>query len=248
MTVWAVIGHDGQEARAMSLRGSTIVHEARGPDTNTAVSRLDPVPEARYRIGEGRSVDLPAALLPGPSQGLPGLSQTSPPDLLDGWVRLLLIGLVRQRPDWDGVAWIIGRDLSHWVQISAAEAVSCQSFLTPKLRGILGGGLPPCPRALSDSLSRPERLAAHLRTAQVSGDAAALSGYLLGAELAAARPYWLGQSVSLVAESACAAGHADALEAMGVQVVSFEPDSLLPSACAALAQSLGHADAGRGAH
>ena len=49
----------------------------------------------------------------------------------------------------------------------------------------LGAVTPPDTEAVTDSLSRPERLAAHLRSAEVTGNSAALSGHLVGAELAA---------------------------------------------------------------
>ena len=45
---------------------------------------------------------------------------------------------------------------------------------------------------------------------------ARLSGLLIGAELAAARPYWLGQNVAIVGASGIAGRYARALSVLGV--------------------------------
>lgn len=242
MTDWAAIGHDGQQARVFELRGSTVIRERRAPDTASALAQIVPPPRILYRIGEGRSDALPIGLLPRSGHDLADLSQDSPSDVIEGWVRLLLIGLLRERVHWDGVAWVILPNLSHWVHLSAGEAISCQSFLTPQLVSTLGGALWPCDEALSASLSRPERLAAHLHAARMTGDREALTGHLLGAELAAARPYWLGQSVSLIASAEISSGYGAALAGLGAPVSTFDPDSLLAPAFAALASVLGHSE------
>lgn len=240
MSDWAIVGHDGRRSRAFLLRDGRVVDSADGPDREAALAALSARPDRVFHIGEGAPDSLPAALLPGsPGRGLPGLTQESPADVLDGWVRLLLLGFAEARPDWDGVALVLTDQLSHWVHLSAREAVSCQSFLTPRLMHALGGTLPADMDALGDSLSRPERLAAHLRSAEVTGRADAISGHLIGAELAAARPYWLGQSVILIDGGASGAGHAAALEAQGVPVSRHDPEVILSEALAALGERIG---------
>ncbi|MEQ8901935.1 MAG: 2-dehydro-3-deoxygalactonokinase [Roseovarius sp.] len=240
MTDWAIVGHDGHRARAFLLRGGRVVDSADGPDREAALAALSARPDRVFHIGEGAPDSLPAAVLPGnPARGLPGLTQDSPADVLDGWVRLLLLGFAEARPDWDGVALVLTEQLSHWVHLSAREAVSCQSFLTPRLIAALGGTLPADTGALGDSLSRPERLATHLRSAEVTGRADAISGFLIGAELAAARPYWLGQSVALIDGGGCGSGHAAALEAQGVPVSRHDPEVILSEALAALGERIG---------
>ena len=82
-------------------------------------------------------------------------------------------------------------------------------------------------------------LAAHLRSAEVTGRADAISGHLIGAELAAARPYWLGQSVVLIDGGASSAGHAGALEAQGVPVSRYDPEVILSEALAVLGERIG---------
>ena len=187
------------------------------------------------RVGEGVAAPLPAPLLPERlGSGLPGFTQDSPPDCLDGWTRLLLIGLA-DRTNRDGIACVTTPTLAHWVHLSAGEAVSCQSFLTPRLATALDAGDGADERALADTLSRPERLAAHLRAAEVQGAPASLTGHLLGAELAAARPYWLGQTITLVGSDPATAPRATALAAQGVPVARTDPDTLLSGAIAALA-------------
>lgn len=241
MTDWAVIGHDGQAHRAFAMSGPKVTHQSSGADEAAALAGLGATARL-YRIGEGRPDALPCRLLPGPGRGLAGLTQDQPADVIDGWVRLILMGFAARHPNWDGVACVLSQTLSHWVHLSADEAVSCQSFLTPTLASSLGAAMPPDSTAISDSLSRPERLAAHLRSAQVSGTPGALSGHLLGAELAAARPYWLGQSVALIAPDEGASGYGDALKTQGVPVAQHDPETLLPDALAALAGVLGFTD------
>ena len=231
MSLWRLCGHDGTTGRALALDGPRITGEARADTADAALAALDgsgPV----LRIGEGVAAPLPASLLPKrPGPGLPGLTQESPPDCLDGWVRLLLIGCA----DHDGIVCVITPTLAHWVHLSAGEAVSCQSFLTPRLATALDAADTADEDALADTLSRPERLAAHLRSAQVQGAPAALTGHLLGAELAAARPYWLGQSVTLIGPDRATAPRATALKAQGVPITRTDPDTLLSAAIAALA-------------
>jgi 2-dehydro-3-deoxygalactonokinase len=79
--------------------------------------------------------------------------------------------------------------------------------------------------ACRDTLSRPETLAQRLfsiRAGQLldgtSGevDARACRGYLIGAELAAARPYWLGQEVVVAGAPALPEVYAKALATQGV--------------------------------
>jgi len=233
MSDWAIVGHDGRRARAFVLRGGRVVDSADGPDRDAALAALVAIPERIFHIGDGVPDSLPAALLPtAPRRGLPGLTQESPADVLDGWVRLLLLGLVEAQPDRDGVALVLTGQLSHWVHLSAREAVSCRSFLTPRLIAALDGRQPADTDAVADSLSRPERLAAHLRSAEVTGNTGAITGHLIGAELAAARPYWLGQSVAIIA--ADSPPHAEALAVQGVHVTVEPPAPLVPAALAAL--------------
>jgi 2-dehydro-3-deoxygalactonokinase len=72
---------------------------------------------------------------------------------------------------------------------------------------------------------RPERLGARLFSLRAEGliaglspqaARARLSGLLIGTELAAAKPYWLGQRVTLIGAEKLSAAYARALSAQGV--------------------------------
>ena len=147
-------------------------------------------------------------------QVIPALRQQSPSGLLQG-AETRIAGFLSLNKDWDGVICLPGAT-SVWAQISAGEVVSFQTFLTGELLDLLGDGTPAegtalddtaFDDALSDGLSRPERLAGRL--ASIRADLALkdippptaearLAGTLIGAELAAARAYWLGQTLAVI--------------------------------------------------
>ena len=155
---------------------------------------------------------LPTALR---SEGpMRALSQTTPPAHLPAKLRARVLFYVEERPNWDGVVTIDGDGVHHWIHVSAGEAISMMGFLTPQLIADLGGAETPDMAALSDTMSRPERLAAQLRSAQVAGDAAAITGHLIGAELAATKVYWLGQEVVLLWQGP----YTEALKSQGVHI------------------------------
>jgi len=69
---------------------------------------------------------------------LPGFVQSTPPDAISADVRQHLIDLINTHSGWDGVVLYIGDETTHWMQISAEELISCQSFLTPRLIAWMG--------------------------------------------------------------------------------------------------------------
>lgn len=166
----------------------------------------------------------------------PGLKQTNPADVMRG-EETQIAGALSMMPGYDGVLCLPGTH-SKWAQISAGEVVSFQTFMTGEMfallsetsvlrHGMQGDGWDDAAfdSAVSDALSRPERLGARLFSLRAEGliagltpDAARarLSGLLIGTELAGARPYWLGQRVTLVGEAKLAAAYARALESQGV--------------------------------
>ena len=75
-----------------------------------------------------------------------------------------------------------------------------------------------------------DKLRAHLRMAELSGQPAALTGHLIGAELTAARAYWLGQQVVCVGAPVLAT----ALASQGVPCDVADPDDLTAKALNAL--------------
>ncbi len=171
----------------------------------------------------------------------PGLKQTTPADVMRG-EETQIAGALSLVPGYDGILCLPGTH-SKWAQISAGEVVSFQTFMTGEMfallseasvlrHGLQGDGWDDTAfdAAVSDALSRPERLGARLFSLRAEGliadltPAAArarLSGLLIGTELAAARPYWLGQRVTLVGASRLSNAYARALKFQGVDAQSL---------------------------
>jgi 2-dehydro-3-deoxygalactonokinase len=160
---------------------------------------------------------------------VPGLKQRDPPDVMRG-EETQIAGFLAGEPDFDGILCLPGTH-SKWAHVSAGEVVSFTSFMTGEIFALLGResvlrhsvaadgwSEPDFLEAVDETLSRPERLAARLfglRAESLLADLAPerararLSGLLIGAELAATRPYWLGRDLVLIG----AAGLADAYRA-----------------------------------
>lgn len=233
---WIALGRTADGARAIAVERRHIRTSATGPDEAAALAALDIGSARIIRIGDGTPDRLPAPVLPRAGKGLPGFIQDRPADVIGGWTRLWIAGFLARHPDWDGVIRATDGGVSHWIRISADEAVSSQSFLTPRLIALLGGAAEPDPGAIENSLSRPERLAAHLRVAEVTGEAGDVSGHLIGAELAAARPYWLGQRVAVL--ETLPSPFTEALAVQGVPCDACDPETLLADGLPALAKAL----------
>ncbi|MDJ0827302.1 MAG: 2-dehydro-3-deoxygalactonokinase [Rhodobacter sp.] len=167
---------------------------------------------------------------------VPGIKQDSPADVIRG-EETQIAGYLAQLSGFNGVLCLPGTH-AKWVHISAGEIVSFRTFLTGELFALLsetsvlrhsvapaGWDAAAFQAALAETLSRPETLAAglfNLRAEALLHDQAPetararLSGLLIGAELAAARAYWLGQEVALIGAPALTALYADALAAQGL--------------------------------
>ncbi len=170
---------------------------------------------------------------------IPGLSQDRPADVMRG-EETQIAGFLNLNPGWDGVLCLPGTH-TKWVHISAGEIVSFQTFMTGELFDLLshtsvlrhsvgGDGWDDTAfdAALSETLSTPERLAARLFMLRASdllhaqskaAARASLSGYLIGAELAAARAYWLGQNIGILGSGDQARAYRAGLETQGVPVL-----------------------------
>ncbi|WP_295042541.1 2-dehydro-3-deoxygalactonokinase [uncultured Paracoccus sp.] len=159
---------------------------------------------------------------------LPGLVQDRPLDLIGAAVPRIT-GHLAADPGFDGVLCLPG-DPSAWVQISASEVVSFRSFLTARILSSLtvpgdAAADDEFTNAVAQAMSRPASLAADLSSVRAGielsriGQAAAatrIAGLLIGAELAAARPWWLGQNVVIIGHGRLADCYAAALAAQGV--------------------------------
>ncbi|MFQ6551370.1 2-dehydro-3-deoxygalactonokinase [Aestuariibius insulae] len=173
---------------------------------------------------------------------LPGLKQTAPPDVMRG-EETQIAGFQALNPGWDGVLCLPGSH-TKWVEISAGEIVSFQTFLTGELfaslsehtvlrHTVVADGVDDeaFASAVSDAIARPERLASGLfalRAAHLLEDLspkrarARLSGLLIGAELAAARPYWLGRAVAVIGAGGLSRLYTAALAAQGVPAIQAD--------------------------
>lgn len=198
--------------------------------------------EAPYRATPCTPV-APGALVLVPTQDVrlqmmiaPGLKQISPADVMRG-EETQIAGALSLLPGFDGVICLPGTH-SKWVHISAGEVVSFQTFLTGEMfallseqsvlrHGMADGGWEKeaFDQGVADALSHPEKIAARLFTLRAEGliagltsgaARARLSGLLIGLELAAAKPYWLGQQVVLVGTAALSSNYARALATQGL--------------------------------
>lgn len=167
----------------------------------------------------------------------PGLKQASPADVMRG-EETQIAGALQMMPGYDGVLCLPGTH-SKWVHVSAGEVVSFQTFMTGEMfallseasvlrHGMQGGGWDDAAFdvGVSDALSKPEKLGARLFSLRAEGliagltpqaARARLSGLLIGTELAAAKPYWLGQRVTLIGAEKLSAAYARALGIQGVE-------------------------------
>ena len=167
---------------------------------------------------------------------LPGLAQAAPCAIMQT-AAIRIAGFLSLNTDWDGVICLPG-DQTHWALVSAGEVVSFQSFLTLSTLTSLAELPVLAPAfsdadwdrdaladAVSDAMSKPERLAARLAEIQAdmilnnpapASSLGRLLGLLIGAELAAARPYWLGQNLAVIGDDLHSAPYAAALGQQGL--------------------------------
>ena len=172
---------------------------------------------------------------------VPGLKQNSPPDVMRG-EETQIAGFLSAHQNWDGVICLPGTH-TKWAQISAGEVVSFRTFMTGEMFDLLCGqsvlrhsiddGWDEASfiDAVADTLSKPEQLAARLfglRAADLlHGQSkniahASLSGFLIGAELAASRPYWLGQQLAVIGSESLTKAYATALQQQGALVETVD--------------------------
>ncbi|MEM6387458.1 MAG: 2-dehydro-3-deoxygalactonokinase [Pseudomonadota bacterium] len=166
---------------------------------------------------------------------LPGLCQSEPPDVMRG-EETQIAGFLAEDPGFDGILCMPGTH-TKWVQISVGEVVSFRTFMTGELfaliseqsvlRHSMDGDFDDdaFAAAVRDGLNDPHMLAGRFFALRADGllgspepgtARARLSGLLIGAELAAAKPYWLGQRVALLGAGKLTELYARALAREGV--------------------------------
>jgi 2-dehydro-3-deoxygalactonokinase len=177
---------------------------------------------------------------------VPGLRQENPADIMRG-EETQIAGFLVQEPDFDGVLCLPGTH-TKWVRISAREVVGFQTFMTGEMFDLLAehsilrhsvkaGALDgdAFDAAVRGGLSEPERLMRSLFSIRAEGTLAPvpahvararLSGTLIGAELAAARGYWLGHDIAVAGAPALCDLYARALKGQGVPARAYDADPL----------------------
>ena len=176
---------------------------------------------------------------------LPGVSQDNPADVMRG-EETQIAGFIAEHPDFDGVLCLPGTH-TKWVRISAEEIVSFQTVMTGELFALLSTGsvlrhsvgegwdASAFETAVSDGISRPQAIAAKLFTLRANSllhdqapdvARARLSGLLIGLELAATKPYWLGQEIALIGAPDLCKTYATALIAQGLTPTTYSGDDM----------------------
>ncbi|MFT7108159.1 MAG: 2-dehydro-3-deoxygalactonokinase [Yoonia sp.] len=162
---------------------------------------------------------------------IPGIMQTDPADVMRG-EETQITGFLARNKSWGGVICLPGTH-TKWVHVSADEVISFQTFMTGELFNTIatqtvlrhsiateGWDDAAFIEGLETAMSRPERLATRLFSLRAKGllngmqgntARAHLSGLLIGAELAGAKPYWLGQQIAVIGDSGLAKLYVTAL-------------------------------------
>lgn len=175
-----------------------------------------------------------------------GLKQDKPADVMRG-EETQIAGFLAANPSFDGVICLPGTH-TKWARISAGEVVSFQTFMTGELFACLSDYSvlrhsvttkdwddAAFSQAIDDALSKPESMAARLfslRAESLLNDLAPasararLSGLLLGAELAASRPYWLGLDIAIIGTKGLSELYATALRQLGCAPTIPEAENL----------------------
>jgi len=177
---------------------------------------------------------------------IPGLKQTSPADVMRG-EETQIAGFLATHANFDGVLCLPGTH-TKWVQVSAGEVVSFRTFMTGEMFALLsrqsvlrhsvgkGWDDDAFAEAVGGTLARPDSLAQRLFTIRAEGllsgaepkrATAMLSGLLLGAELAASRPYWLGQRVAVIGATDPSRSYIAALRLQGVDPEVADGDAMV---------------------
>ncbi|SFJ34087.1 2-dehydro-3-deoxygalactonokinase [Jannaschia pohangensis] len=233
------------EASFLSLAGDWIDDKSHGPTQVFAcgmVGARQGWAEAAYRTTPCTPLDggLTRVVTADPRLDVrivPGVRQLTPhPDVMRG-EETQIAGILRALPDFDGVACLPGTH-TKWVHLSAGEIVSFRTAMTGELfaticsqtvlrHSLVGDAWQEETflAAVSDALSRPEVLTARmfeLRAADLlHGQEAAvarstLSGLLIGAELAATKPWWLGRDVVITGSPKTTRAYDVALKSQGL--------------------------------
>jgi 2-dehydro-3-deoxygalactonokinase len=172
--------------------------------------------------------------------------QDSPADVMRG-EETQIAGFLALNPNWDGVICLPGTH-TKWAHISADEVISFQTYMTGDMFAALGDHTvlrhsvqsddwdwDAFDTAVGDAMARPERIAARLFSLRAEGllngmtnatARARLSGLLIGAELAGAKPYWLGQQIAVIGAGNLTALYVRALALQSAPATQVKGDAI----------------------
>ena len=169
---------------------------------------------------------------------LPGVKTDNPGhDVMRG-EEVQVAGYLAGVPEFEGVLCMPGTH-TKWVHVKNGEIVSFRTYMSGELFSILSrhSVLGPClaaegwnetefQRAVDTVMCRPESLASQFFAIRAGSliaglppvDATSrLSGCLIGAEIAAAKQYWLGREIVIIGAERVAGAYLSALTQVGAQ-------------------------------
>lgn len=175
-----------------------------------------------------------------------GVMQADPADVMRG-EETQIAGFLARNKNWDGVICLPGTH-TKWVHVSADEIVSFQTYMTGDLFAAISGhtvlrhsvsgddwDADAFDAGAADGMARPERIAARLFSLRAEGllngmpnatARARLSGLLIGAELAGAKPYWLGQQIAVIGAGGLSALYVRALQTQFAPATQVKADAI----------------------
>ena len=167
---------------------------------------------------------------------LGGLKQNNPADVMRG-EETQIRGFLSIFSNFDGIICLPGTH-TKWVHVSAGEVISFRTFMSGELFALMskysvlkhsvnsnGWNDQEFKSAVSESISKPQKIFSDffklraddlLNKVEKSVLRSKLSGYIIGAELAGAKPYWLGQNIVILAKDDLSKMYKAALEGQGV--------------------------------
>ena len=172
---------------------------------------------------------------------LPGIKQISPPDVMRG-EETQIKGFLSLNKDFDGIICLPGTH-TKWVHVSAGELVSFQTFMTGEIFSLLSKqsvlkhnmnydswDSDIFLSSVGDSISQPAVFSSALFSMRAKSlvstgankfaqNFSRLSGLLIGMELVASRPYWLGQNVAVIGDTKIANAYFEALKGQGIHLM-----------------------------
>lgn len=166
----------------------------------------------------------------------PGVKQLAPADVMRG-EETQIAGFVASQPNFNGALCLPGTH-SKWVQVHQGSICEFQTYLTGELYALLAKQSvlrhsialdawddAEFARAIHQSVNHPQDVSAKLFALRaenllnsLSGASAnaALSGYLIGIELASSRHFWEQQQVVIIGDSTLSLRYAQALTLLGI--------------------------------